>query len=351
MINSTKRSDILVFNCYLCHVRYLLTCYVYSTKIGEISDISKCFENFVSQALGVLTRIYAAELREIKKKATEIGAIDQSIVDLLEQEILADQQVSLEEANFLFALKKQFSTHRNSPNWQTFFVHSITRYLLEDEDSPGVVDDREAQWLRAHLQSQGKLDAIDRLLLTELRTRSISFPTILNFKSRKTLLFEQFLYGTRFTTFLAVVGSLVASIVLFVKGTINIIRGVYYFATHVGSNQIDDHHLVAEFVSAIDIFLFSTVLFIFALGIYELFINKIDIVNRNKEDRPGWLVVKSIDDLKTSLGKVILMILIVSFFEHSLSMKYDSILQLLYLGIGILLISAALYLTHKSSHH
>jgi len=83
---------------------------------------------------------------------------------------------------------------------------------------------------------------------------------------------------------------------------------------------------VAEFVSAVDIFLFSTVLFIFALGIYELFINKIDVVNRNKEERPNWLVVKSIDDLKTSLGKVILMILIVSFFEHSLSMKYDSIL-------------------------
>ena len=32
-------------------------------KIGEISDISKFFENFVSQVLGVLTRIYAAELR------------------------------------------------------------------------------------------------------------------------------------------------------------------------------------------------------------------------------------------------------------------------------------------------
>ena len=37
--------------------------FVGSTKIGEISDISKCFENFISQALGVLTRIYAAELR------------------------------------------------------------------------------------------------------------------------------------------------------------------------------------------------------------------------------------------------------------------------------------------------
>ena len=37
--------------------------FVGSTKIGEISNISKCFENFVSQALGVLTRIYATELR------------------------------------------------------------------------------------------------------------------------------------------------------------------------------------------------------------------------------------------------------------------------------------------------
>ena len=66
MINSTERSDILVFNCYLCHVRFLLTCYVCSTKIGENPDISKCFENFVSQTLGVLTRIYAAELRYSK---------------------------------------------------------------------------------------------------------------------------------------------------------------------------------------------------------------------------------------------------------------------------------------------
>ena len=65
MINSTERSDILVFNCYLCHVRFLLTCYVCSTKIGEISDISKYFENFVFQTLGVLTRVYAAELRFI----------------------------------------------------------------------------------------------------------------------------------------------------------------------------------------------------------------------------------------------------------------------------------------------
>ena len=43
----------------------LFDLFVGSTKIGEISDISKCFENFVSQTLGVLTRIYAAELRQL----------------------------------------------------------------------------------------------------------------------------------------------------------------------------------------------------------------------------------------------------------------------------------------------
>lgn len=47
--------------------RSINLCYVCSTKIGEISDISKCFENFVSQTLGVLTRIYAAELRLLMK--------------------------------------------------------------------------------------------------------------------------------------------------------------------------------------------------------------------------------------------------------------------------------------------
>ena len=41
--------------------------FVGSTRIDEISGISKCFENFVSQALGVLTRNCAAELRFFTK--------------------------------------------------------------------------------------------------------------------------------------------------------------------------------------------------------------------------------------------------------------------------------------------
>ena len=46
---------------------FLFVFVVGSTKVSEISDISKCFENFVSQTLGVLTRNCAAELRLFMK--------------------------------------------------------------------------------------------------------------------------------------------------------------------------------------------------------------------------------------------------------------------------------------------
>ena len=53
----------------------LLTCYVCSTKIGENPDISKCFEDIVPEALGVVTRIYAAELRELSTRKRNLGSI------------------------------------------------------------------------------------------------------------------------------------------------------------------------------------------------------------------------------------------------------------------------------------
>ena len=59
---------IFVFNGYLCHIRFLLACYVRSTKTDGISDTFKRFEDFVSQTYGLLTRFYAAELRLNKKK-------------------------------------------------------------------------------------------------------------------------------------------------------------------------------------------------------------------------------------------------------------------------------------------
>jgi len=162
-------------------------------------------------------------------------------------------------------------------------------------------------------------------------------------------IFEFLLFHSRFITILAVIGSLLASIVMFIKGTIKIVSAVASFCKRViGAHETGygSEELVA-FISAVDIYLFATVLLIFSMGLYELFISEIAPASQTSDTRPSWLKISSLDDLKSSLGNVILMILIVTFFEKTLIVAYHNALDLLYLGVGILLVSAALYLKVK----
>jgi len=57
------------------------------------------------------------------------------------------------------------------------------------------------------------------------------------------------------------------------------------------------------------------------------------------------LFITNLDDLKTKLGRVVIMVLIVVFFKQALEMTYTSPLDLLYLSLGALGISLALYFT------
>ncbi|MEO1943651.1 MAG: YqhA family protein, partial [Candidatus Thioglobus sp.] len=61
------------------------------------------------------------------------------------------------------------------------------------------------------------------------------------------------------------------------------------------------------------------------------------------------LVINSLEDLKAKLAKVILMILVVTFFEVSLSMSFTGTIDLVYFSLGILMVSLALYFGSKSS--
>ncbi len=168
-------------------------------------------------------------------------------------------------------------------------------------------------------------------------------------------IFEVMLFNARFVTIIAVIGSFVASVVMFIKGTLQVVKGAYVFwgqLTHFnGSEGHEADSLVAILVTSVDNYLFATVLLIFSMGLYELFISKIDPASRTPESRPNWLKVSSLDDLKGSLGKVILMILVVAFFEHSLTIQYKNALDLLFLGLGICFVSGALFLTHVKHKH
>lgn len=290
------------------------------------------------------------DLAALRKSLVRDGKLSDNDVECLRQKLLHDDGgITMEKVNLLFELKDTVSKKNLSARFSDLFVDAICALLLEDEDSPGEIDNNEAKWVRARIQAKGYMDRYDKRLLKALRKRSINFPEILNYKSEITRRFEYTLYFTRFLTLLAVFGSLFAAIALFIKGSVIVVDGMIEFVTHITSPEYE--HLLEMFVSSVDVFLFAMVLIIFGVGIYELFISKIDPVEKKADNRPTWMQVSNVDDLKASLGKVILMVLIVTFFKYSIEVEYGNVNDLLKLGVGIILIAGALFITNKSHHH
>ncbi len=290
------------------------------------------------------------DLTALRKSLVRDGKLSDNDVECLRQKLLHDDGgITMEKGNLLFELKDTVSKKNLSARFSDLFVDAICALLLEDEDSPGEIDNKEAKWVRARIQAKGYMDRYDKRLLKALRKRSINFPEILNYKSEITRRFEYTLYFTRFLTLLAVFGSLFAAIALFIKGSVIVVDGMIEFVTHITSPEYE--HLLEMFVSSVDVFLFAMVLIIFGVGIYELFISKIDPVEKKADNRPTWMQVSNVDDLKASLGKVILMVLIVTFFKYSIEVEYGNVNDLLKLGVDIILIAGALFITNKSHHH
>jgi uncharacterized membrane protein YqhA len=100
-------------------------------------------------------------------------------------------------------------------------------------------------------------------------------------------------------------------------------------------------------ISVIDGFLLGAFMLIFGFGIYELFLGDLQAA-RSSAASGRILHINSLDDLKTRLVKVILIILIVETFKDAFGVKAQTPLDLLYVGATIALIGLALYLTHGS---
>lgn len=287
------------------------------------------------------------KLNLLKKRLIADGVLGDEDVAELREAVFADG-MTIEKGDFLYSLKDMMSKNHVSPQFKELFVDALSSLLLDDEDSPGEIDEHEAKWLRAKIQNSARHDEYDRALLKTLRARSINFPSILNYKSAVTRNFEKGLYFTRYLTLLAVFGSLISAVALFIKGTIIVIDALGEFLTNIASPHYE--HMLEMFVSSVDVFLFAMVLVIFGVGIYELFITKIDPVLQKVDGRPSWMHISNVDDLKSALGKVILMVLIVTFFKHSIEVDYGSVNDLLKLGVGIVLIALSLFITAKSHH-
>ena len=165
-------------------------------------------------------------------------------------------------------------------------------------------------------------------------------------------LFEGILWNTRFFVLFAVVFSILGGIGLFIVGSVDIWGVVSGIAdTYLNGLHPEKFHeqIVSGLIGAVDLYLMAVVMFIFGFGLYELFISEVDVAKR--EGVSKILEVHSLDELKDKLGKVIIMVLIVNFFQRVLYTDYIGALNLVYFALSILALALALYFLHKGGDH
>ena len=166
-------------------------------------------------------------------------------------------------------------------------------------------------------------------------------------------LFEGSLWNSRFVIIAAVVGSLLSGFAIFYMATVDVFILLGHAMHYADSSLTEEarkalHDLtVSHIVEVVDAYLLAAVMLIFSLGMYELFISDIDQAHGSKASSKI-LVINNLDDLKSRLAKVILMILIVTLFKEAITMHISTPLDLVYLGISIALVALALYLSHAA---
>src|SRR3990167_7542171 len=169
-------------------------------------------------------------------------------------------------------------------------------------------------------------------------------------------LFEGALWNSRFMILTAVIGSLLAGVAIFYMATVDVVslfgHALHYadFSLTAEARKALHDSTVSHIVEVVDGYLLATVMLIFSLGLYELFISDIDQAHGSKASSRV-LVIRDLDDLKNRLAKVIVMIMIVTLFEHALKMQITSPADLLNFGGSIALIGLALFLMHKGESH
>ncbi len=156
---------------------------------------------------------------------------------------------------------------------------------------------------------------------------------------------ETSLWTVRFLAIVPVIFGLISVLFLFVLGSLEIALVIGEYKNIFVGNKISEDtvaKIMSGVIGGIDLYLIGIVLMIFSFGVYELFISKIDVARET--DELQILEVRSLDQLKDKILKVIVVVLVVSFFKRVMEIDARSVAELLYLALAILLISASGYL-------
>ncbi|MBA6362571.1 YqhA family protein [Pseudoalteromonas sp. SCSIO 43088] len=149
----------------------------------------------------------------------------------------------------------------------------------------------------------------------------------------------------RFISWIAIICSLLGSVLLFIVGAMK----TYSAYTTVLFGQVANESLshldtsevaTTYLIKSLDTFLIALVLFIFAHGVFTLFICDKKVTNKTSVLR--WISTPNIGRLKNILGEVIVIILFVKFLEIILINLNSLTWEILILPVSILLLALSL---------
>jgi uncharacterized membrane protein YqhA len=140
--------------------------------------------------------------------------------------------------------------------------------------------------------------------------------------------------SSRYVIFVAIFGTLLASVALIVYEAFVVAETVLYvlrqgYLVSSKSGKV----LAVGVIEALDVFLIAIVAYIIALGLYALFVD-------DTMPLPRWLKIHDLEDLKEHLLSVIVAVLAVLFLREAVARAGD--LDLLQLAIALAVMIAAL---------
>lgn len=143
---------------------------------------------------------------------------------------------------------------------------------------------------------------------------------------------RKLLSSSRYIILIAVLCSFIAAVTLLVVAGIETVQIVI----HLFSQQVDGDavkQLAISLIEVIDVLLLGTIFYIIAMGLYELFVDE-------QLSTPVWLHITNLDDLKSKLLGVIVVILAVIFLGQVVDLKGGN--DIFFLGAAITMVIVAI---------
>ena len=151
------------------------------------------------------------------------------------------------------------------------------------------------------------------------------------------------LSSSRYIVLIPVIGTLISSVALLLYELAVVLMAAASAILQFTGTTKDTKALAVGLIEAVDIFLIGIGIYIISLGLYVLFIDDTLCL-------PKWLEIRDLDDLKSNLVSVVIVVLAVLFLREAITR--DTGYDLLAFGAALALVIASLsfFLGKKGRH-